>query len=129
MHAHRCKECTLYRCDVAGAVCSECSSSLQNHVDKALEAINKTYAAGITLIYSSATLSGGTSQQQAPGGKAPAILTLIPGDSKHNAEQAARALMMVEWGSFHTYCLSIGALRSQSSLNDLYVLLQAFASS
>lgn len=126
MHAHRCKECTLYRCDVAGAVCSECGAS----VPDGLEAIVKTYAAGIAVTYTLG--SGWANPQQAPGLTGSVFLTIIPGDNKHNARQAANALMEVDWGAFSVYCASVGvpgSTGSKSSLSELHQLLKGFARS
>lgn len=136
MHAYRCKECTLYRCDGLDETCTEC---LTVQAAATEDRIREAKATGIKVILSNMVVHfAGNPVPPAPAqatpmltpSPPPILITLIPGDYKHNAIQVARAIMSVDWATLHRYATANGInFPTKGGIADLHTTLQMYGMS
>ena len=133
MHAYRCIECTLFRCDALGDVCGECQHSIVTPEvkDEAKARIEAGPWRSHTLVY---TMPGSTPRSPAvPLAPPPAAGTttkvlLVAGDHKGNARAAALALMSISWGELINFVNTHrpGSKITGLAISELHTILTGY---
>lgn len=127
MHAYRCKECTLYRCDGLDETCAECLAGLMSAAIKKKSAVDASM--GHVIAKQIFTLSGTVGGIMPPAAvPASTTLVMIPGDFKHNALVASKALMNVDWSILHKFAVANGIpFPTKGGIADIHTVLQMYA--
>jgi hypothetical protein len=134
MHAHRCKECTLLRCDGPNAVCSECISRMVtvkvSKIEKAYQDLLKSPLPVIHVTNSGMMpYYGGGGPAQTTGPAPPQPMPMPQCTWKHSAKGAAKHLMAVYWGDLIIHAQKLGITITSKDISALHAILDSYAAS